>query len=406
MIDMGKLSQSYKNSIDSTPLGVLCTGANEFKNTIISMCRSPESIELFTKTGTPSSTDQAVLELIRINKNAASAYGRNFTRLVQLYEEYNKALTTRGLVADPNKFSTLSTIDAKHIIKLKHPPLQGNEAESANTHNQIIEYGDRMKFLGIIPCFDRGVIHLTHGVSVKWDIAWLNLDNNEMRLKCSAFILGETLGFDYNIPYTDFSFSVHYNTIGDNISHSVIMKDIDVMPMIQMFTAINPKQMRWNKTDRMAWNRVYVRMAKLVDTISAEPAPTASICDLLNDLIFAFLGTNYFLHRNSVSPRPKKNPHEPIIINAFDQEKQDARRVLEVSTNPIDKNTNIIATHEQSNVRCYQVATWGVRGHVRHYKDGKVVYIKPHVKHRRSMGELIYTEKPAPQSINVVEESD
>ncbi len=37
-------------------------------------------------------------------------------------------------------------------------------------------------------------------------------------------------------------------------------------------------------------------------------------------------------------------------------------------------------------VRHYKVASWNVRGHVRHYKNGKVVYIEPRVAHRKEFG--------------------
>jgi hypothetical protein len=48
----------------------------------------------------------------------------------------------------------------------------------------------------------------------------------------------------------------------------------------------------------------------------------------------------------------------------------------------------------------YRTPAWQVRGHVRHYKNGKTVYIEPHVSHRKDFDD-VKNVKVAPQTIRI-----
>lgn len=47
----------------------------------------------------------------------------------------------------------------------------------------------------------------------------------------------------------------------------------------------------------------------------------------------------------------------------------------------------------------YHLASWTVKGHIRHYKSGKVTYVKPHTKKRKGMEKEAETTTPRTQKV-------
>lgn len=406
MLNLYNAVHSYSNTFDGLePLlagvGMQPVMFSEYNSTIISMCRNSESLEFMTKTADSiDKTSPVFHELQKIQDTATRACKLNYTKLVNLYKQYQTALIQRGHFPNPSTFDNLSIIDASKILAIRNPVSDNDELEeSVKLFNEIENFGNTVKFCGIIPCFDHGVMRLDGSVVVKWDVKNLDLDKNDITLYVYAWIPKGTIDLDFDIPYAEFTATLHYNTVGEDLVETTMVGDISIITMLDMFQMISPKQMKWSKDDRMLWNRVYVRFAKLVDTLSEKKAPYGSCAEIIDNMIFGFLGTNYFLHKNR-QPISRSVSPDPVILCAFDQEKQDQRRTIDVSMT-IATESDARSISKSRDVICYQVASWGCRGHIRHYKDGKMIWVKPHVRHRRCMEEIANVVAPAPTTITV-----
>ena len=69
-------------------------------------------------------------------------------------------------------------------------------------------------------------------------------------------------------------------------------------------------------------------------------------------------------------PKPEEYNNNPVVINLNGIQIKSRKRPIKVT------RRNIIE---------YKTASWGVRGHVRHYKNGKTVYIKPYTCKRQKV---------------------
>lgn len=372
----------------------------KFAKSIISLCRSPEAAAVHYKQKYDRLPKADQDEVSRIFANARNLCRCNYTRIVSMFEEYNKAIIKKGIISDATTFTDTNRIDARELIATKYPTTDEKRQDAIALCNAIMEYNSEVGFYGMIPCFNKGIIDVTPNMYVAWSIFHLDLDNSQMTLGCSVYITGESCGCSFDIPFTEFIVDIGHHTIGDGIHDTITYQVKTFTSLNEMFTAISPKQMRWNQQERLMWNKTYMRMVKFVDKISPNPAPYDSILELLTDMIFAFTGVNYHLHKNRQWSRRRKGKDEPTVIVDFNQAKQDARITRKIGLLTI-VSRDIPRETTRENVIRYQVASWTVRGHVRRYKSGKMVYIEPHTSHRRCMQPMASDQTPGPRSIEI-----
>lgn len=87
----------------------------------------------------------------------------------------------------------------------------------------------------------------------------------------------------------------------------------------------------------------------------------------------------------------QRNPQEVVDIDAL---KEENRTVLVRKVVYIDEDANIIKSENAGTKRKYQCPSWGVRGHSRTLKDGRITHVKPHKrgKERKNPESLVKKE--------------
>ena len=82
------------------------------------------------------------------------------------------------------------------------------------------------------------------------------------------------------------------------------------------------------------------------------------------------------------------------IAGGNDTYKTENKIVLVKRVIPLDKDGNVIEYGPANSGRKYKCPAWGVQGHYRHYKSGKVIYIESYIKgdHRDNPDALIPKE--------------
>lgn len=144
----------------------------------------------------------------------------------------------------------------------------------------------------------------------------------------------------------------------------------------------------WNDMDKNMFQRTIAYSAQTQDKEQNYQDKTTT-----------FLGQIYYLNWTlacNQKPKKDKNPSQPS------EQPQTIHLIVPADkTEPVKKSLQIrIQTKEspklpprcQTNTdepRCihYETPSWQVRGHIRRYKSGKTVYIKPTVRHRKNMNQ-------------------
>lgn len=376
-------------------------GAQDFYNVLFSMCRSPESRAVMTAVASNREVaDDAGNTLLNIIATAATMYRGNYNRLIQMYKEYNNAMIRKGYVDDPDQFEQYDRIDAVDLVHETH-------ASMSPVRDAVSEYINRVGFYAYIPCFQKGVLDFTENAYIVWETANIDLNGREMELVCTVYMRKEYFGsgYDKDVIYGNFKVKLMYMNRSDPDMHPLDCC-IAHTDLIEMFSVISPKAMKWNRADRLAWTRVFMRMARFVESVSANPVPHDLILSLMEYMTFAFAGTNYFLHKNKYCGRKRHGPSQaPDIIADYNEEKQNERRVHKVGMVTISGTTVPRESTRESVIR-YQVASWGVRGHMRRLKDGKLIYIRPHVRCRHCLEDAAKEATPSARTVSIVNNSE
>lgn len=95
--------------------------------------------------------------------------------------------------------------------------------------------------------------------------------------------------------------------------------------------------------------------------------------------------------------RANPTPTKEKPTTAYDQSTQDERKIRTIGTISITSKSVPHAPTQKSAAK-YVIASWQTRGHIRHYKSGKTVYIKPSIHHRHALKQ---NAAPAPVTIKL-----
>ena len=145
----------------------------------------------------------------------------------------------------------------------------------------------------------------------------------------------------------------------------------------------NPDELKWSADDRLYFDEVVMPSLGAIVMESKNEYMQNITCFVTSILI-----TNYMLMKNKPrAVRGKKGSGGKVTcIPAPENErkKQIVRRVGDVIS---IKSAKMPRRPTGETIRKYKVAAWNSRGHVRHYKSGKTVYVRPSVHHRKCFKE-------------------
>lgn len=365
-------------NVSAIAIPMAFTNLNSATRAMLCVCRGGESAKLVVSspfaryTGASKSTNSIMFDM---------------------FVKYGRALVTKGIVEDTDTFGSLDFIDTTPLYNQRYRRGQGKNPEILPA---IDEYIDSFGFHGIIPCFSAGVITIASCLRVKYSVVHLDTDVKEMQLKCYAYFSKDKTGFPIDVPYCSFEFVVKYNLGSKNPGHldtEIISNDTAT----SLYMAISPKKMKWTTDQCRLWRDTYVRCAKNSDEVDGE-----WMQDLVRDLVWCFGGVNYLMRRTS--KRSAGGSSDIIGIAKFDENAQNSRKIRSVA--PVQSSNErapveYVIHHEGTDGPhevTYRVASWGVRGHARRYRDGRVVYIAPRVNHRRCVSVGGFPEDTTPAS--------
>ena len=115
-------------------------------------------------------------------------------------------------------------------------------------------------------------------------------------------------------------------------------------------------------------------MINYLDAPTAEGSPISNF----EWIVHTFFGVSKFiLDYGDVSTDVEEKECKPSTGKAQGRKKHDHSTVRFYKTYTLKKNWVSRANRKKADIRC---PAWGVRGHYRHYKNGKTIFIKSYVK--------------------------
>lgn len=257
-------------------------------------------------------------------------------------------------------------------------------------------------FLHAVPCFVNGTIESDGKNDVsytRWTTSQVNLD--KMTIDVTLFSYSSSKhkdGSDW-IP----NFRIRCLMMFTKEGIQVEFKPNDCMSMSEIVTKVPYSRMNWSPLDVEIWKNTAIQVARTQEENWDTLYGRNFYEDAAGDFIMRTMVINAMLEKNRPSTQRqyrKKEPDTPKPTAEFDPDVQSKRRTRTVGPIAI-KSVSVPRMPTQKTITRYSVASWACRGHMRHYKSGKTVYIQPTVRHRHALKKE--GQEPAPVTINIKE---
>ena len=260
------------------------------------------------------------------------------------------------------------------------PILTSDEYEMPDNFKEYVDSIEDEVY-AITPCFPRGMLHLGHNTGVEFEVKEVNAELGTIKLFIREY---RRSAEDDVFAVPGVSGEVTISAIFDenyNIRAQVEIDPDTYEDKVDIYTKISPKALGWKLEDVKFWEAVVIQdgVDQFARYLAHDDHPLAQ---LGKNFAYAVLISNYFL--SQYRPTMEKEYRSKRETKPHARKKVLTRRVRTVGTVKFYS----VKTPRQTNkdtVRHWHVASWTTRGHIRHYSDGKKVYIKPVVKYRKAL---------------------
>lgn len=322
-----------------------------------------------------------------------------------MHTAYQNMLVQNNLALSKESLSQQDCIDMTFLAKktsqwsMPEIPTEYLTAIQNNTSQKPEE-----RFYNSLPCFQSGLLKVNIGRMIYFELTDLNLDTLTAKIKIHDYIiedgqsqLGRGVLLSINPYYTrkpsEPKSFLSYLTEGITENAPDIAQPYQILKtetFAELYTKIPPKMLGWNRFMVKFWEAVTLQNAVDQD----EKFRRCGI-DPADQLAHYFMQeiqlSNYFLDKQ-----------KPVRLDKSDKQREQQTENYS-SKMPAPINPDMPIKHirkvgiiqfisnkpprkpSPKTARQYRIAVWTVRGHIRKYANGKTVYIKPTVKHRKAL---------------------
>lgn len=314
-------------------------------------------------------------------------------RQMELAKQYFKLGVESNIIGYPE-----DEVMSDNVIRLPDDGLPDTGEMIGNLSKTMTP--DEM-MLYMVPCFKTGVLVNPEGQSnqyTQWDVGRIDLDKKIYEVTLHAY----TKAKDADGVWSP---SIRVHTVIDFHDFESVTQSYmhnDCMGLADVVTAVPYGKLNWSPFDVEIWKNTMVTLAKTqADTWPERHGGHEFHEDVVYEFCQAMTYVNVLLSQNKAKIKPSSKPAddgERKTQARFDPEKQAERKVRTIGPVSI-KSRSVPHTPTKKSVIRYTMESWNRRGHMRHYKSGKVVYIKPTTPHRHALKDT--ESKPAPTTLNI-----
>ena len=261
-------------------------------------------------------------------------------------------------------------------------------------------------FFAILPCFTSGVLTRDEDRIQQifiWEVHSVNIQSHviELSLRCEICCNGKRVP-SVRIDHAFLQVIVMNDAYGWQIQNN----EKTVSETLNMtVTKLSARRLKWTNADYQLWTNAIIRQARKVHQ-KYDPDFTNGVVQqaAIQEFLSYILTVNHVLGKRKTQKTTQSTDHP-------------ASQKPEIQLNtqtpqPEVKTDRIICGIRFSSVKAprkpsmrtlvqYHTAAWSVKGHVRHYKSGKTVYIQPSVRRRQALKDKV-SGQPAQQIVELV----
>lgn len=226
-----------------------------------------------------------------------------------------------------------------------------------------------------IPCFEEGLLLLPEQHALQFRIKELDPDTGAMTLDLTFL---DSRREKY-CPVMAFTVYISAMVIEEDGSFTQKVDLSDPVSAQEASKAVPKRSLKWGPDDYESWSKRY----NPIDTETYKTVAESQVRTFLSSI----LCVNYILshQRASSGPRRSQNPDtKPVYKTEFKIDENPMPKIWTIGGIKLRANTRPKAPRRETIIK-YRVAAWSVAGHVRHYKSGKTIYIKPHDAKRKGL---------------------
>lgn len=300
----------------------------------------------------------------------------------KLYIEYMKCL-----INEHPDFMTRKQIKEKDRIDIRpiFPPK--NKYDITSDHDilrHISQAKPKYRTLGtkyshsifdIIPCFKEGTFYHDDDKYIYWLIKDINTDANTMDIFIQYY---NKEPYQIWQPKASGVISYGINEQGQRIIYVKKSEEKNLLLPTNMRYEYSLSNLTWTSEEKNVWTN-------FIKPINEKSLQEQGYDFIKNATIFTqyVYMVNQLLSQEKIKTQPSKNTTAKIKSNYETTTNVTPRKrkldILDITSVKPPKRANAEI------IRTYRLPSWKTRGHVRHYKSGKTVYIKESIHHRKKL---------------------
>lgn len=304
-----------------------------------------------------------------------------------LMNQYNDALQKRVGYPAPSEIRQADCIDMRELFTRNE---QNPDALEAAIPDDIFDaytrYVQSSGWLAEIPCLPEGTLRIADTTYFYFQFKRLDVERQQMELKIIVFS-------DNLLQAPIYQAEIHVTVDYSNPDSRVYLVDSKSKMLSRIYTQLNTVQdCQWNSLDNSVWEKSIINMKAMEhnmrNTLNAHDEKEFiqyNVSTFLEYMSFAnAMMACHPIPVESDGDNKPKSTHDPdkAVCIGIDEK---PRQIVRTFGGKIRvKSAHMVGAPVQSSVS-YAVPSWMTRGHIRRYKSGKQVYIRPHMNVRHGM---------------------
>lgn len=329
--------------------------------------------------------DKILSEMIASKPNhpLVKAIIRNPYYNPQILKSYMQKLMDDGKMM---KFRDVKKMDILDTMDLLPPPDNGYGVPSfENATEEEKAAIKRLGWYSCIPCFEKGALKINTFRYIVFEVLEMDAENQSVKIRLRDYMKPDESFWQMGVGATvTIKASQFIDETGNE--HYVHLALEEKQNFEDLYTMYSAKELGWSKSEYKQWMDIIVANASEV-TKEVKQQIDGDQCDqLANTFILIINRCNAMLEMNKPSRPIKKSVSSGNRTVSYEKGKSPERKIRMVGTLRV-QSKEIPRKPCLESIITYKTAKWTVRGHVRRYKNGKEVYIKPTTRTRKALAD-------------------
>lgn len=306
---------------------------------------------------------------------------------IRTLREYQDELRRKGLAITKEYADGLNVIDMRGcwLLQKTFDPETG-----PGIMRDVVPDDIRLAFYRCVPCFTEGILLLDimNGFDIYFKIKKLDTENLTLSLHIQTYQPDDDAG--YLLARTE-----DIILYGNPEDGQCYVEETKIQDRHDTCTLLSVSRMGWHDTEKAIWK----------EFVKSLENPERKDSTVYSWVLNAMAVANYVMEQAETAPdgldaeaqdRPGGKPKKPAGAGPVRVRRTAPDQVVhEYDGLKIIYKAGRVT--RRSGGRNYVTPVWTVKGHVRKYKSGKICYVRPTVRHRKSLTDS--SDKKAPKSV-------